>query len=335
MEELHEIWKELYQIALEIRDLAPWELLWSKDKIAILLPDREHPVYCSVLGKGGSCYGICVYHTLRGIYGAKWLEENEVPPLQQSRYQECLIYYLGNREQLSVRDRRILNDLGLKFRGKNAWPYFRALEAGCPPTELNREQAELMITTLRNLFMAVRALKEGRTGCCFDEGEVLYRSFDQQQECWKTYAKQAPLPEIHYPQMLITDELLLERLRRTEFTEDVLELDIASLAISVKEKGRAKTCFARCCMIADHETGRLEWSERVLCDNQAQDFLIDGFVAWVEQYGVRPEEIIVRDEEMYVMLAGICSQLEISICIDPCLEAIDRLVERGLYCSEE
>lgn len=334
MEELHGIWKELYQVALEIRDLAPWEFLWSENKIAILLPGKEVPVYCNVLGKAGNCYGICVYHTVRGIYGAKWMEENNIPQPQRSRYQECLVYYLGNREHLSARDRRLLSDLGLKFRGKNAWPYFRELEANCLPSELTPELAKLMVAVLRNLFMVVRALKEGRIACRFDRGEMLYRVYDEERDGWRSYADKAVFPSIHYPQATISDELLLERLRRTIFVEDSLEIDLASLGIPAKGKQYSKPYYLRRCIFADHDTGEIELNEPFLPGAQPLDLLVEGLVSWIELYQGRPEEIIVRDEELYVMMAGVCSQLDIPIFIDPQLEVVDQYVEQVLADSE-
>lgn len=326
MEELSGFWKELYEVALEIRDMAPWEFLWSEDKIGILLPGMEHPVYCSVLGRGGTCYGVCVYHTLRGVWGAETLVQNDMPREQQVRYQECLVFYLGNREELSARDRRILAELGLKFRGKNAWPYFRSLEACCFPVEFSEEEAELMLSVLRNLFMAIRAIKENRVKCRFDQGEMVFRTYDSKRDMWLIYADQVKLPVIHYPQPVISDELLVERLKRMGFLEATLEVDLASMGIPVRDKQYPKPFFTRSCIFADHDTGEIELAEPVTPDAQMFRILVEKLIDWIEKYQGKPEEIIVRDEEMHTMMAGICGQLDIHLNVSSTLEAVDQFV---------
>ena len=43
-----EQWKELYDAAISIRQIAPWDYLWDMNLVVIRLPGREEPVYCSV-----------------------------------------------------------------------------------------------------------------------------------------------------------------------------------------------------------------------------------------------------------------------------------------------
>lgn len=54
-------WKELHEVAQGIKAMAPWDYLWDENFITIQLPGRDEPVYCSVMGGGGKCYGIGMY----------------------------------------------------------------------------------------------------------------------------------------------------------------------------------------------------------------------------------------------------------------------------------
>ena len=49
-----EQWAKLYDAAITIKQQAPWETLWDTDLITILLPERDEPVFISVLGKTAS-----------------------------------------------------------------------------------------------------------------------------------------------------------------------------------------------------------------------------------------------------------------------------------------
>lgn len=43
-------------------------------------------------------------------------------------YQDCLMCSFEDRNELAGADRKQIKDLGLTFRGKNAWPMFRRMD---------------------------------------------------------------------------------------------------------------------------------------------------------------------------------------------------------------
>lgn len=60
-------WKELYDVALKLKELEPWKYLDSTDLIAIKLQGMEEPVFMSVMGRLGTCYGVSMYEGLDGL----------------------------------------------------------------------------------------------------------------------------------------------------------------------------------------------------------------------------------------------------------------------------
>lgn len=56
-----EQWKALYEVAENLKKLAPWRALSDTDILVLRLPGREEPIYCSVMGHGDVNYGIGVY----------------------------------------------------------------------------------------------------------------------------------------------------------------------------------------------------------------------------------------------------------------------------------
>ncbi len=60
-----------------------------------------------------------------------------------------------DRDLLSNEDRKQIKDLGLAFRGKNAWPVFRQYEPGYNPWFINDEECIFLTHALRQtLFVA-------------------------------------------------------------------------------------------------------------------------------------------------------------------------------------
>ena len=56
-----EQWKELYDLAIEITKLKPWNSYWDMDLIAVETKKNEEPNFVSIMGKSGTCTGISVY----------------------------------------------------------------------------------------------------------------------------------------------------------------------------------------------------------------------------------------------------------------------------------
>ena len=51
-----EQWRELYKLGLKIRDMEPWNDFQDLDIIAMEIPEKKEPYFCSILGAGGQCF---------------------------------------------------------------------------------------------------------------------------------------------------------------------------------------------------------------------------------------------------------------------------------------
>ena len=65
----YELYRELYEITIKIKSMEPWKYFYDKDLISIIMPDRNEPVYCSIMGRGKEHYGIGVYPGIYHLYG--------------------------------------------------------------------------------------------------------------------------------------------------------------------------------------------------------------------------------------------------------------------------
>ena len=129
-------WKELYEITLKIKELEPWKYLWDMDIISILLPGRKEPCFFSIMGRGGDCYGINTYVDYDGLndfYDIADSSKNGMPVDYVMLKQNALCCYLGDREDVQDKQKNVIKDLGLKFRGKNQWIYFESYKEGYFP----------------------------------------------------------------------------------------------------------------------------------------------------------------------------------------------------------
>ena len=174
-----EQWEELYEIAIRIKELAPWEYLADIDIITLVLAD-DQPICCSIMGQAGECYGIGSYIGYDAINNFHtMLAPSEIPPEQMIRYQDdnVMLCYFGDRKELTSKELKLIKDLGLKFRGKNNWIYFHHFKKGYIPYMLDQEEVLLQTEILRNLHMALRSYIEEGLEVDFENGNTLMRIY--------------------------------------------------------------------------------------------------------------------------------------------------------------
>lgn len=100
------------------------------DLIGIQKASEEDTVFYSILGHGGDCYGISVYEGLNCFFMLAMQEELNLSSEYVMLKQKNLICYLGDRDELTEKQRKTIKDLGYKYRGKNQWLYFMSFLPG-------------------------------------------------------------------------------------------------------------------------------------------------------------------------------------------------------------
>ena len=134
--------------------LAPWRALHDTDILVLQLPGQNEPVYCSVMGSGDMSYGIAVYPGREAFVRLRRIiDQDAYSPELLMLEQNCLVCNFGDREEIEPRDRAVMKQLGLRFRGRGQWIYVRSMVPGQFPWFLDAEQAELLTAALQNLAM--------------------------------------------------------------------------------------------------------------------------------------------------------------------------------------
>ena len=54
-------WRELYNAAIELKKLKPWEWMWDSEIFGVQNPETGEVGYCCVMGRGGEHYAMAVY----------------------------------------------------------------------------------------------------------------------------------------------------------------------------------------------------------------------------------------------------------------------------------
>lgn len=323
-----EQWAELYEIAEKIKQLAPWKGMWDSYIVTLMLPGREEPVFCSVMGRLGSCYGVCVYpgyEAIQGYYRMADAPEGE-PPAINFGLQNCLTCYYGDRDELDPSERETIKKLGLKFRGHNQWTYFRSMQTGHYPWFIDAEQADLLIQALKNLFMACRAYLEENLSVGFENGETLVRLYSEDDQLWLNFAAEMPGLPVDNSVLVLTDELLIAKLKKQKKTKMKLEMELIYLPIVIQAHKGDKPVLPQVAMLADVDSMFVFANEMVEPDERAEDVVLDIIVNHILDIG-RPASIRVRDTRAGRILMDLCEKTDIKLIMGEGMPVMDELID--------
>jgi len=320
-----EQWKKLYEVAIKLKEMKPWESLWDMDLITILPSEKEEPCVCSIMGKAGNCYAIGTYIGFYAIHGFFQLaENNDMPPDQLIRYQNNIMCYFGDREELTTKELKVIKDLGLKFRGRNNWIFFRVFEQGYAPYTPDEKQVIKLTEILQHLYMAIKAMEKGLT-VDFEGGNTLVRRFDEESVLWINY--EAPMfnPEVEYNIPVLQDDVCIQRLKKQKNSKEKLELDIAYLNSVINDRAYDKPLIPRICILADGKTGMLLDQIFITPEDEEVNVVFNIVFNYIMQRGI-PKTIFVRDMYIKSILLDVCKRIGIDLEVKTRLKNIDEFL---------
>lgn len=323
-----EQWQRLYEVASRLKSMELWRILWDTDIVTLQLPNREDLVFCSVMGRSGACYGIGVYPGSDSFSRLQRLmsSDGKNPAGMDTFEQKCLMCYYGDREELDSRDRAVMKELGLKFRGRNQWIYFRAMEPGYTPWFLDAEQAVLLADALENLFMACTYLLRGDIQVDFEGGETLLRFYSKERKEWLNTAVEMPPIPSQQPSLRLQDELLVARLKKQKKLAVQLELDSFYIPTPVQERKDEVPYLPRVTVLADRKQGLLLDQHITQPDELFEGILISMLVTFIVKHG-RPAAIYVRDDRLACLLKDTCADIGVSLISGQAMPVTDEFFE--------
>ncbi|MCL2643763.1 MAG: SEC-C metal-binding domain-containing protein [Candidatus Bathyarchaeota archaeon] len=327
-EPTHDQWGQLYEVAKNIKLLAPWTFLRETDLITIMLPWQKEPVYCSVIGGGGECFGVGIYpgyESINSFYRMLDTPEDKFNDMLGFE-QTCLMCYYGDSDELSPKDREVLKALNLRFRGRNEWIYFRSMEPGYFPWYLNFEQADLLIQALQNFFAACTHLKDLEVN--FDDDETLLRYYSPEKKLWvNTAVKMPPIPEVKH-RLIVDDEKLFTNLKKKECNNAKLEFELMYMPIPVQENEKDRPRLPCFLLLAD-KIGGGAIDQHMTEDGDVERSILEMLSYYIVQFG-RPLSIHVRNEHVGCYLADFCQKIGVEIVEGKGVPTVDHLLENML-----
>lgn len=324
-------WTKLYEAAAVFKKTACWEWLTNGHIVGVQNPDSGEIGYCCVMGNGGEMFGLAMYPGTQGLNYLLRMFSGEL--YEDPMYtQYCMLLAFDNREELRPVEYKQIKQLGLSFRGRNAWPTFRMYEPGFVAGQLTTgEQVEFFTVVLQQVVEVAKQYKSNPDQLIEKEHQqflVRVPSKNNEENEWSNQWIEPDVSESRRLQMNVSiDELRLAKLKNSiQDTKGVWEVDYFFIPTPIDEGDRPY--FPVVCVIADHVSGQIMQFGLTKISN-IQEELIERFLQLVENFGVLPQEILINNEKISFILESILQKLNIPVFLTDGLPALE-LFREGL-----
>ena len=252
-----ETWAALYKAAVAFHDTAPWQWMQDVDVFAVENPVDGEVGYCNVMGGGGEEFGLYTFLGAEGFAGYRRLMDGEVEPetFDARAVIRALTASFEDRQLLKKQDLAVVRSLGLRFRGRKEWPFFRSQSPGYVPWFLNEDEARFLTTALEQAVgVCLRVRDEGLDLLRGDEiGLILTRYYHDGG--WLDEWRKPRRPERPTRSTGLTDELRARCLRLEPAKGDnSWELGCFLVPAAV-QSGSERSYYPTCIMAVDGELG--------------------------------------------------------------------------------
>lgn len=250
-------WSRLYQAAIRVKEMAPWNWMTESDLFGVENPETGELGFVSVMGTLGEHYAIAVYSGPEGLYGF-WALYDAGPSAAPEEVLEIaqLQASFEDRGVLTDKDRDLIKELGLKFRGRQAWPMFRSYRPGYFPWYLEASEVRFLTHVLeQTVDVAPRVVNHPELLDPTDDEHYLVRVCREENgaSTWEDQVVEVPEPEP--PTIAIPmDVESLKRLKRLRRTQVTLEMDFFLFPARIGERGE-RPHYLYTLMIVDTRTG--------------------------------------------------------------------------------
>jgi hypothetical protein len=313
------------------RSNEPWELMEDDEIFGVKDPVTGEIGWCCILGANAQVFALCMYRGSEGLALYRKLQNDEIDIEQDDVFalQNCLMAEFCDRGELEKEDLALLKSTGFKADktlDAPAYPRFRSHLPGEAPWHLNEDEAKWLTLALECSVDFAECLEEDEGSLQSEQPGHLLVYVPRETGTGKTsWTKQWIMPEPYNdpaPQPIPADELRIRKLR-----ELPLKPDSAWEADSFYLSGgmildRDRPYFAKAAMIAHHESGFILSIDVLKHGSDSFLGVRQGIFQGMEKHRHIPNEIWIRDENLWEALKPTTDALGIRLRMKRNLSAI-------------
>lgn len=320
-------WLHLYQAAIRVKEIAPWEWMTETDLFGVQNPEGDEIGFVSIMGMLREHFALALYLGSKGLSGFWAFEEIgpsappekliEIPHLQAS---------FENRKELSRKDRDVIKKLGLKFRGRHAWPMFRSYRPGFFPWYVEGQEARFLRYALEQAADVALRFREDPAMLVPSDDSYLIRVPREEEGTlvWEDQIVTVLPPDIE-PISIAMDVDVLEELKGLPLSRKRLEMDFFMVPARIGERG-SRPYFPYMLLVVDAGSGLVLGSDLLPPEPSLEAMW--GLVPVTAVYqlarvGIVPRQISVRSSLLFQLLQPLVEELGFKVKQTPILRSLD------------
>jgi len=324
------LWRELYDAFSRFAEMKPWKDFNDDSLFAVQDPATGQMGYACILGALGQVLSLCLYRGTAGFDVHQRMQRGEIDQETDDIFalQDALMAETTDRKELEPADLAVIRKLGLKFRGRKAWPLFRSHLPGHLPWHLTESEAAFLAFALRCACDAVEGVRAGRIDLEARPERVFSYFASGGNAGFKT--RREPYP-VHRPQPLAPVALpvgKLETLKSGGLEADA-PWEVEAFFIPAPIMDRERPYFARYLLLSHAPSGLILNALAVPPEQPVHQTIAEVLVDAMEKNGRKPSEVHVREEPLVAALSPLGKTLGVRLKAKGALPAIAE-AKRGL-----
>ena len=324
------VWRDLYDAAIAFKKIEPWKWMSDVDVFGVQNPASGEIGYCSIMGALGEVFALAVYRGMRGLQVLLDMADGEIAPTDDDALlrQDCLMASFENREELEKQDIAVIKKLGLKFRGRGAWPMFRDYSPGYFPWFLEDDQARCLTLALQQAAgVCQRCKQDADLIHAREQDRYLVRVAAKEGEAltWRDeWLKPAP-PDSRGLEPGPMDERRAQGIERAHYpVRGTWEFSFFHVPTAVHDERRPYYPVA--VLAADHESG-LVLNMGLVHPSRLKEEIPQRFFGVIEKLKCLPAEVLICQDVCFRLVDRICRRLGVHLTQADKLEATDEVRE--------
>ncbi len=334
MNPTQEEWRQLYAVMDRVKEAAPWEWMNETEIFGVQNPETGELGFVSVMGSLGEHLAVAVYlgeEGLAGFWEMQFAGPYLTPDLVLNTPQ--LQASFEDRNTLHQKDRDVIKQLGLKYRGKQAWPQFQSYAPGVVPWYLTAVEARFLTHALEQTLTVAACLKDDPTLLeTEDDDEYLVRVPTNQDGnlVWRDEKQRVQSPEPRSISVYL-DKRAIEAVKKLPPTLGTIDMDFFWTPVPVLE-GQARPYYPYMLIAAEPASGMILASETMIAVPSMDEMWATMPIKVgqiLARLRLRPGFIRVTSEPLADFLAPLAEHLDIQLqLVDelPDLEGIKQML---------
>lgn len=324
-EEQRQEWERLYGAANKFFQLAPWNWMADDDLFALVDPQIPETLFGCVMGQLGEHIALAGYIGDMGMRGyfqiATGTHDESMGDMLG--VQHCLMASFEDRDALEPHDRNVIVSLNRRYRGKQAWPLFREYKPGFYPWFLAPRQVVWLTTLLEQSLVVAEYAKEHRAElgeACRSDGKIFARVLRNPHDegSWETtwlpfnpekYIQMGAVPLWQVTETNLSS--LAQSLNQLESFMGIWEVEVFYGSMTIQERNDVRPYFPPVILIVEHDSGFILGTVVTDCTQDLAQAVMNTLVNAASTHEARPKKILVKQEELYILLSPLEEQAAI------------------------